>query len=108
MSPTETGPNNGGGVPAEPAGGVAATSARRMLGTGGTWRAPLILATLFIAVMSLVYFGSVINPTGHLHGLPVMVVNEDTGATAGGRHVAAGFGRRPIGLRLSGAMISAL
>src|SRR5205823_3306440 len=26
--------------------------------------------------MTLVYFGSVVNPTGHLHGLPVAVVNH--------------------------------
>jgi len=29
--------------------------------------------------MTLVYFGSVVDPTGHLHRLPVAVVNEDAG-----------------------------
>jgi hypothetical protein len=36
--------------------------------------------------MATVYFGSVVNPTGHLHGLPVMIVDEDTGAVVDGHH----------------------
>jgi YhgE/Pip-like protein len=40
--------------------------------------------------MTLVYFGSVVNPTGHLHGLPVAVVNQDAGAEVAGRHVDFG------------------
>jgi hypothetical protein len=32
----------------------------------------------------------VINPTAHLHGLPVMLVNEDTGASVDGRHLDLG------------------
>ncbi len=56
------------------------------------WVPPLVLVAILIVVMTLVYFGSVVNPTGHLHGLPVSVVDRDTGATVGGQHVD--FGRQ--------------
>ena len=36
--------------------------------------------------MATVYFGSVVNPTGHLHGLPVMIVDQDAGAVVNGQH----------------------
>jgi hypothetical protein len=31
--------------------------------------------------MAKVYFGSVVDPTGHQHGLPVMIVDQDTGSS---------------------------
>ncbi len=40
--------------------------------------------------MTVIYIGSVVDPVGHLHGLPVLVVNEDAGATVGPRHVDVG------------------
>src|SRR5438874_12511991 len=40
------------------------------------WVPPVVLVTVLIVAMTLVYFGSVVNPTGHLHGLPVAVVNH--------------------------------
>jgi hypothetical protein len=36
---------------------------------------------VFTAVMATVYFGSVVDPTGHLHGLPVMIVDQDSGSS---------------------------
>lgn len=54
-----------------------------------------------IIVMTLVYFGSVVNPTAHLHGLPVAVVNEDAGGKVGsqpvdfGQQLAAGLIHSP-------------
>ena len=54
------------------------------------WVPPLVLVTVLVAVMTLVYFGSVVNPTGHLHGLPVAVVNQDAGADVGGQQVNFG------------------
>ena len=54
------------------------------------WVPPLVLVTVLIALMTLVYFGSVVNPTGHLHGLPVAVVNQDAGADIAGQHVNFG------------------
>jgi YhgE/Pip-like protein len=54
------------------------------------WIAPILLAALFTAVMATVYFGSVVNPTGHLHGLPVMIVDEDAGAVVDGHNENVG------------------
>jgi YhgE/Pip-like protein len=54
------------------------------------WVPPAILVAGVVLVMTLVYFGSVVDPTGHLHGLPVAVVNEDAGAMAGSRRVHLG------------------
>ena len=54
------------------------------------WLIPVGIAVVFVALMSVIYFGGVVNPTGHLHGLPVMVVNQDTGAAAGGQKVDVG------------------
>jgi YhgE/Pip-like protein len=54
------------------------------------WVPPVVLVTVLIVAMTLVYFGSVVNPTGHLRGLPVAVVNQDAGADIAGRHVNFG------------------
>jgi len=54
------------------------------------WIPPVVLVTILIVAMTLVYFGSVVNPTGHLHGLPVAVVNQDGGAEVAGQHVNFG------------------
>src|SRR3984885_9013442 len=56
------------------------------------WLLPVAIAAVFVALMSAIYFGSVVNPTGHLRGLPVMVVNEDTGASAPGQRLSGGAG----------------
>ncbi len=61
------------------------------------WLIPVTIATVFVALMSVIYMGSVVNPSGHLHGLPVLVVNEDTGAHVNGQTVNIG-----------GEMVSAL
>ena len=54
------------------------------------WIAPIFLAAVFTAVMATVCFGSVVNPTGHLHGLPVMIVDQDTGAVVDGHQENVG------------------
>ena len=54
------------------------------------WIVPVVIATAFVALMSAIYFGSVVNPTGHLHNLPVVVVNQDTGGVANGQKVNIG------------------
>jgi YhgE/Pip-like protein len=64
--------------------------ARQILKVPKIWLIPLILAAVFISLMATIYMGSVIDPTAHLHGLPVAVVNEDTGATVGGRQIRTG------------------
>jgi YhgE/Pip-like protein len=65
------------------------------------WAPPLVLVAVLVFVMTLVYLGSVVDPAGHLDGLPVGIVNEDAGATVGssrvdlGQTVAAGLQRAP-------------
>jgi YhgE/Pip-like protein len=54
------------------------------------WMPPVILVAILIVVMTLVYFGSVVNPTGHLRRLPVAVVNQDVGANVAGNRVDFG------------------
>jgi YhgE/Pip-like protein len=56
----------------------------------GIWIGPLVITAVLIALIAVIYIGSVVNPTGHLHGLPVMVVNRDAGATVHGRRVDLG------------------
>ncbi len=54
------------------------------------WVAPLLLTTVLVALISVIYIGSVVNPEGHLHGLPVMIVNSDHGATVDGKRFDVG------------------
>jgi YhgE/Pip-like protein len=64
--------------------------ARQVLRTRKIWIAPILLASVFVTLMAAIYFGSVVNPTGHLHGLPVVVVDHDSGAVIDGRHIDVG------------------
>jgi YhgE/Pip-like protein len=64
--------------------------ASELLRTRKLWLVPLLIASVFIALISVIYIGSVVNPTGHLHGLPVMLVNEDQGAVVQGHRVDVG------------------
>jgi YhgE/Pip-like protein len=49
------------------------------------WIFPLIVGSILVVLITVFYIGSVVDPLGHLHGLPVAVVNSDRGATAGPR-----------------------
>ena len=64
--------------------------ARQVLRNRKIWIVPILTASVFAGLMATVYFGSVVNPTGHLHGLPVMIVDQDSGAVADGQHVNVG------------------
>lgn len=64
------------------------------------WVPPLAFVAILIVVMTLVYFGSVVNPTGHLRALPVGVVDQDVGASVGGQRV-------DVGRQLTAALIGA-
>ncbi|MGH2873302.1 MAG: YhgE/Pip domain-containing protein, partial [Solirubrobacteraceae bacterium] len=64
--------------------------ARQVLRSRKIWIAPILLAVVFAAVMATFYLGSVVNPAGHLHGLPVMIVDQDTGAVIDGQHINVG------------------
>jgi YhgE/Pip-like protein len=61
-----------------------------------------------IMLMTLIYFGSIVDPTAHLHGLPVWIVNQDKGATTssgrldlGNDVVAALKGSHEVSTKLS-------
>ena len=69
---------------------IRGVRASDLLRTRTIWILPITLASVFVGLMSVIYLGSVVNPTGHLHGLPVMLVNEDTGASVDGRHLDLG------------------
>jgi YhgE/Pip-like protein len=64
------------------------------------WIGPIVVAAAFAALVASVYIGSVINPTGHLHGLPVMIVDQDSGVVVGGEHVN-------VGASVTGALLRA-
>lgn len=64
--------------------------ASQLLRSRAIWLGPALLAGTLVFVMTLVYFGSIVNPAGHLHGLPVSIVDEDAGATVGSKHVDYG------------------
>jgi YhgE/Pip-like protein len=54
------------------------------------WLPPVVVVMILIVLMTLFYFGSVVNPTAHLHGLPVAVVVEDAGGDVDGQRVNLG------------------
>ncbi|MFH8385109.1 DUF3533 domain-containing protein [Kitasatospora sp. NPDC018058] len=54
------------------------------------WLFPSILCGLVAVVLSLLYMGGIINPTGNLHRLPIALVNADQGPPPPGRTVNLG------------------
>ena len=86
MSSTER-PNSGAGEQETETRGVRASA---LLRTRKIWALPIVLASLLVGLIAVIYLGSVVNPSAHLHGLPVMLVNEDTGANVDGRHLDLG------------------
>ena len=63
---------------------------RAVLRVRKIWIMPAILAGLLIGLISVIYIGSVVNPTAHLRDLPVLVVNQDQGATVNGQPLDVG------------------
>jgi uncharacterized phage infection (PIP) family protein YhgE len=57
---------------------------------GPVWVLPLVAGSVLVLLMTLLYFGSIADPGSHLRGLPVAVVDEDTGANTPAGHVDAG------------------
>ncbi len=64
--------------------------ARDLLKVRAVWILPLILGSAVVVLITAFYVGSVVNPLGHLQGLPVAVVNQDRGAVIGTRQVNIG------------------
>jgi YhgE/Pip-like protein len=81
--------------------------ASQLLRVGAVWVAPAIIASVLVFLITVIYVGSVVDPLGHLRGLPVLVVNEDTGVTAAGAHLE--FGEQVVaGLKGSPAVTDRL
>ncbi len=72
------------------------------------WVLPLVAGSVLVMLMTLVYFGSIVDPGSHLRGLPVALVNEDAGVSTPsgrvdvGQQVVAGLtGSHAVTSRLS-------
>ncbi|MGA5817632.1 YhgE/Pip domain-containing protein [Kitasatospora sp. NPDC094028] len=63
------------------------------------WLLPTVLCGLLAALLSLLYMGGIVNPTGHLHRLPIALVNEDQGPPPPGR-------TQSVGTLLTGAVLA--
>ena len=82
--------------------------AKNLLEKRSIWAFPTIVGSLMIMLMTIIYFGSIVDPTAHLHGLPVWIVNQDYGATTssgrlnlGNNVVAALKGSPEVSTKLS-------
>ncbi|MFE3500907.1 YhgE/Pip domain-containing protein [Kitasatospora sp. NPDC059160] len=54
------------------------------------WLFPGVLCALVAALLSLLYLGGIVNPTGHLHRLPIALVNADQAPPPPGQPVNLG------------------
>lgn len=57
--------------------------ASQLLKVPSVWVLPAATLSVVVFLISLIYVGSFVDPLGQLHGLPVLVVNDDRGATVG-------------------------
>ena len=64
--------------------------AKQLLKVRALWMVPVIVGSVLMVLTTVFYIGSVVNPSGHLRGLPVSIVNQDPGAVVGSRHVNFG------------------
>jgi YhgE/Pip-like protein len=76
--------------PAEEAGSPRGLHAVQLLRVRAVWITPVCITSIFIALMTVFYIGSVADPVASLRGLPVLVVNADQGATVSSQHVNLG------------------
>ncbi|GAA3007719.1 DUF3533 domain-containing protein [Kitasatospora sp. NPDC006786] len=63
------------------------------------WLFPGVLCCLLAVLLSLLYMGGILNPSGHLHRLPIALVNEDQGPPPPGQ-------AEPLGARLAAAVVA--
>src|ERR1700679_2871180 len=71
-----------------------------MLKAKSVWTFPVVVGSALVALMTLIYFGSIVAPPAHLHDLPVLMVNQDSGSV--GKQVAEALTTTPaITQRLS-------
>ena len=64
--------------------------AGQLLRVRAVWVTPIAVTAVLVFLMTLFYVGSVVNPAGHLSGLPVLIADQDRGATVGSQHVDIG------------------
>jgi YhgE/Pip-like protein len=64
--------------------------ATKLLKARALWMIPVIVGSIVLVLITVFYIGSVVNPVAHMHGLPVSIVNQDTGGSIGSRHVNFG------------------
>ena len=95
MSPEERDTRGSGAAPSSDSGGETQLAlhsagrdpyqvrAKHLLKMRALWAIPVIVGSILMVLMTVFYIGSVVNPVGHLRGLPVSIVNEDAGATIG-------------------------
>src|ERR1700691_3828542 len=58
----------------------------QLLKEKGVWAFALPVGSVLVLLMTVFYFGSIVDPIDQLHGLPVVAVDQDSGAlTASGR-----------------------
>lgn len=81
--------------------------AATLLRVGSVWASPLVLSAVVVFLMTLIYFGSVVDPAAHLKGLPVLLVDEDRGAATASTHLDLGA-RVVTGLTTTAAVSSRL
>jgi YhgE/Pip-like protein len=87
---------------------IPLVGASTILRSRGVWLFPVITAAVLVMLMTLIYFGSIVDPSAHLRSLPVLAVNEDAGAATPservnlGSEVLAGLtGSRQVTMRLA-------
>jgi YhgE/Pip-like protein len=72
--------------PAVREGAARPVAARQLLQAPKLWAAPVLIASVLIFLISLIYLGSIVDPTSHLRHLPVSLVDQDAGVTVNGIH----------------------
>lgn len=76
--------------PAEKPGDLPGMRAAQLLRVRAVWITPLLITSILIALITVIYVGSVADPVASLRGLPVLMVNGDQGTTVGSQHVNLG------------------
>ncbi len=76
--------------PAEKPGDLPGMRAVQLLRVRAVWITPLLITSILIALITVIYVGSVADPVASLRGLPVLMVNGDQGTTVGSQHVNLG------------------
>ena len=64
--------------------------AKHLLKARRVWTVPVVVGSIMLMLITVFYIGSVVDPVAHLRGLPVSIVDQDTGASVGPQHVDLG------------------